>query len=324
MTNQHLTDQELAQLLKAKAAGFTLSTGEKQVMKCNLMEKIAGADVTKSAPKRYNPWIYKISFRGVVMPFLPILFAILLAGGVGTAALADNASPGDPLYAVDQWMEQVQQRWTNRAETKANLYARFADERLQELSELRNTDPSKLAERAREMWEKHHQEAVERVTKSIEQVTAVQNQFKEKLAAATDSEQKAVFQKIIDHLTEVQQRREERLTEVEDRTFPGLESLGQLRAQIQEMRQENQQEMQQVRERVREEFQGLRLGNGLGQGANSQTPGTSTSDVSSSDTSDSTLAGGTSGNDTPTNADTGNGAQSGNPSAGSDAGNSAR
>ena len=253
MTNQHLTDQEIGQLLKEKAAGIKLSSGEKQVLKYNLTERIALSDVTKPAEQGYRWWKYQLNLKGVTMPFLPILFAILLAGGFGTASLANSASPGDPLYSVDQWMERVQQRLTNKAEAKAGLYAKLSDERLKELEELRNTDPSQLPEKAKALWEEHQQEAIDRLAKSIEQVTAVQDQFKEKLAAANTPEQKAVFQKIIDHLGDVQQKREDRLTQVEDKTSPGLPNLG-IRQKMQEMREEHQQEMQNLRNRVREEL----------------------------------------------------------------------
>jgi len=257
MTRKQITDQGLAQLLKEKAAGFRLSGEEKQVMKYNLMEQIAISDVTKSTDQGYRWWKYQLSFKGVAMPFLPILFAILLAGGVGTAALADNAKPGDSLYGVDQWLERVQQRLTTKAEAKAELYAKLADERLQELEDLRNTDPSQLPEKAKALWEEHQQEAIDRLTKSIEQVVTVQDKFKEKLAATTDPDQKAVFQKIIDHLNDVQQKREDRLTKVEDRTFPGLPNL-ELRQKMQELRREHQQEMQQLRDQVKEELKGLK------------------------------------------------------------------
>lgn len=258
MTNQHLTDQEIAQLLKEKAAGFKLSAGEKQAMKYNLMERVAISDVTKSTEQGYRWWKYQLNFKGAAMPFLPILIALLLAGSAGTATLANTAKPGDPLYLVDQWMEQLQQRFTNRAEVKAKLYARFADERLKELEELRNTDPSELTDRAKALWEEHQQEAIERLTRSIEQVTTVQDKFKEKLAATTDLEQKAVFQKVIDHLSDVQQKREDKLTQVENRTFPGLPNL-ELRQKIQEVRKEHQQEMQELRNQVKEEFKELKL-----------------------------------------------------------------
>ena len=264
MNKFNLTDQELAQLLKEKAARFKLSAGEKQSMKYNLMEQIAISDVTKSTDQGYRWWKYQLNFKGVAMPFLPILFAILLAGGFGTATLANSASPGDPLYNVDQWMERVQQRLTNKVEAKAGLYAKLSEERLKELEELRNTDPSQLPEKAKALWEEHQQEAIERLTKSIEQVAAVQDKFEEKLAATTDVGQKPVFQKIVDHLDSVQQRREDKLTRVEDRTFPGLPNL-ELRQKMQELRQEHQQEMRGLREQISQEFKYLRTDRSLDQ-----------------------------------------------------------
>ena len=280
MTRKQITDQELAQLLKEKAAGFKLSGEEKQVMKYNLMEQIAISDVTKSTDQGYRWWKYQINFKGVAMPFLPILIAILLAGGAGTAALADAAKPGDALYPVDQWMERMQTKLAKSEDTRANLYARFNQERLAELEDLRNIDPSKLSEKAKELWMQHQEEATDRLARSIEQVTALQEKFQEKLSSAKDDAQKAVFQKIIDHLAQVRAKREDRLNAVDDKEFPGIGHMP-IQAKLKAWQELSKDERAEIREEIKQEFKDQQDGQndqGENESSSSQltTPGVTT------------------------------------------------
>jgi hypothetical protein len=278
MTRKQITDQELAQLLKEKAAGFKLSGEEKRAMKYNLMERVTISDVTKSIDQGYRWWKYQISFKGVAMPFLPILIAILLAGGAGTAVLADKAVPGDTLYPVDQWIEKAEVRLAASDTAKANLYAKFGEERLAELEQLSKTDPSKLSDAAKALWEKHHQEALDRVAQGIEQVTALQEKFQEKLKLAENDAQKKAFQKILDHLDQVKSRRDDRLDQLTQKTFPGVGPLP-VREELKAWRATAKEEVQKIRDEIKQEFkdrQDNQNNQGGSESSNSQpaTPGT--------------------------------------------------
>ena len=279
MNNHQPTDQELAQLLKEKAAGLKLSTGEKQALRYSLMEKIAIIDVTKSTSQGYRWWKYQLSFKGVTMPFLPILIAILLAGGAGTAALANNAKPGDALYPVDQWLERVQTKLAVSESTRAELYAKFSAERLQELEDIDSVDPTELSDAAKALWEEHQQEAIDRLGKSIEQVTALQEKFQEKLAAATNDSEKAAFQRVLDNLARVKARRDERLQQLSDQTFPGLGRLP-IIEELKKWQEIAKDEREQIREQIKNEFENQR------EQAKSHREGTKLNDDSTS-TSDS-------------------------------------
>ena len=285
MINPRITDQELAKMLKEKAVGFNLSAGEKQSMKYTLMEKIAISDVTKTTESGYKQWKYQLNLKGVTMPFLPILFAILLAGGFGTASLANSASPGDPLYGLDQWLERAQTRSARSDTTRANLIARFSEERLAELAELRSTDPSQLTEKAQELWEEHHQEALDRLAESIERVAALQEKFQEKLAEADSDAEKAAFQKVLDHLADVKERREERLAQLEGRTFPGVGPLL-LRNELKEWKEISKEEREQIREQIKEEFEDHRGWMGIGRSWMKLDDSTTTSSSSSDSSND--------------------------------------
>ena len=64
-----------------------------------------------------------------------ILAAVVLAMGVGfggVAIAADNAGPGDPLYGLDQAIEEVKLQLTSDDEAEAELRLKFAHERLEE------------------------------------------------------------------------------------------------------------------------------------------------------------------------------------------------
>lgn len=187
------------------------------------------------------------------MPFIPIMIAVVLALGGGTATLANSANPGDALYPVDQWMEQMQERFTTRIEAKARLYANLSDERLAELVKLRAKNSGKFDATAQQRWEEHHEAAIARLTTRVEQITALQEQFTAKLNATADAEQKAIFQDILDHFKVVQARREARLkaaAEAEITLPPGWE----LEKKMYEFRQERGQQLREMHQEMAEQF----------------------------------------------------------------------
>jgi len=159
------------------------------------------------------------------MPLVPIILAILIAGGAGTAVLADNAKPGDFLYGLDQAMENMQENWSMSQSNRARFLAGLSEERAQELLALRNVDPTQFTEMAQERWGEHQEDALERLAVSVEKVEAVQVKFQEKLVSAKTDEQEQVFQKIINHLDEVKVRRESRITKIEAKEYPGFQGL---------------------------------------------------------------------------------------------------
>ncbi|MBU1082931.1 hypothetical protein KKE14_00605, partial [Patescibacteria group bacterium] len=72
------TEQDIIDLLKQAKQSVLLTPEEKTNSKVKLMDA-----VTKSPEVRYKFWIYKINVRGVVMPIIPLIIAVLLAGGAG-------------------------------------------------------------------------------------------------------------------------------------------------------------------------------------------------------------------------------------------------
>lgn len=60
------------------------------------------------------------------------LLALLLALGGGTAWAAGQSLPGQPLYPLKRWSEELRLRWTSEAQARSTLLMRFADRRLEE------------------------------------------------------------------------------------------------------------------------------------------------------------------------------------------------
>ncbi|OGB74190.1 hypothetical protein A2V68_00195 [candidate division Kazan bacterium RBG_13_50_9] len=264
-------EQEIIRLLKAIKEGILLTPEERAILKVKLTDTISES-VTTQAQNRYKKQAYKLNIEGVTMPFVPIVIAILLAGGAGTAALADSSAPGQPLYGLDQAMERFQEKITSHAGAKAQLWARMSEERAQELLALRNMNPEQMAERAREMWEKHQEEAVDRLAQSIEKVGTLQDKFEEKLAAAENDSQKAAYQQVIDHLSQVIEKRETRLDEIESGEFPGVGNLP-IRQRLQEWKNASSEVRDQIHEMIQEEFGGELPGFGLKAGRQAQNAG---------------------------------------------------
>lgn len=253
---KQLTDKRIQELIREAGERFNLSANDKTALRFNLL------DVIKAGEYRNNKYqvSHIINQRRLTMPLIPIIIAAVLALGGGTAVLANTAAPGDALYGVDQWMEQVQERFTGDTEGKARLMARFSEERLAELEKIRQTDPAQLEAKLKARWEERHQEAINRLSESIAKVNEIQARFEEKLSTATEEAQKTAYQKVINHLEEIQTRRTERLESVESQPYSGTGAP--IRQRIQQWTQENKQEMEQIRNEIRNEF---------GEGAQTQT-----------------------------------------------------
>lgn len=69
------------------------------------------------------------------MMSLGIALVILLGLG-GTVAVADDARPGDLLFPIDRAAEETRLSLTSNVEAKADLRARFAEERVAEFEEI--------------------------------------------------------------------------------------------------------------------------------------------------------------------------------------------
>lgn len=171
------------------------------------------------------------------MPIVPLIIAVLLAGGAGTVALANDATPGSPLFGIDQAIERVQERFATNPEAKARLLARFSEERAAELAEIINMTPEQLEERAQQRWAERQQLALDHLSKSLERVNALRATFQEKLDAAENDDQKAAYEQVIKHLDEVAERREARIDEAEAREFPGTSNLP-IRERLRELRED--------------------------------------------------------------------------------------
>jgi hypothetical protein len=200
------------------------------------------------------------------MPFVPFIIAILLAGGVGTAALADSATPGSALYGLDQAMERIQERFTTRAEAKAQLWARFSEERAEELAVLRGMSLEEMTEKARERWEERHQRAIDHLAASLERTNALQEEFQEKLKSAENDDQRAAFERVLENLEDVAERREARIEEAEAHEFTGIGGLP-IREQVRVRREGMDPELRdEIHEQIEELGEDFLTGLGPGKG----------------------------------------------------------
>lgn len=187
------------------------------------------------------------------MPFISIILAVLIAGGIGTAAIADNAKPGDLLYGLDIAMEEMQENWSMTQSNRATFLTGLSEERAEELLALRNIDPTQLVEMAQERWRVHQEEALGRLAISVEKVEAAQVMIQGNLASAETDEQEEVLQEIIDNLDEAKVRREGRITEIEEKEYPGFENL-MVKTRLRSQEIISLETRQQIRNMIQEKF----------------------------------------------------------------------
>ncbi len=87
---------------------------------------------------------------------LPVaVVLILLAGGSGTVVAASNSLPDSPLYQVKLATESVQMAFTFSEQSKAELYARFVDYRVEEIVKMAEDGNTQQVEQATERMNGH-------------------------------------------------------------------------------------------------------------------------------------------------------------------------
>ena len=203
-----------------------LTSEEKQILWSTVKTRISGETVTSLDKIRYKQWIYQFNYKGVFMGIIPWIIAGVMAFGGSTAVLADSANPGDPLFTVDQKMEQFQERfmlWNDNI--KLRFHARISNERLVELKELQKVSPEELPIKAKELWEKHQVEAVERLERHVEKVHELQVHFEERLDEAESEVVKERIQRKIDRVNIIEEKRTENLSKLSEKEFPGVEMI---------------------------------------------------------------------------------------------------
>jgi hypothetical protein len=81
----------------------------------------------------------KFLYKRVSLTFGTVALILFFSS---TCVYADHTKPGDKLYFLDQFQEQVGLRLSRTAAEKAKLKSKIINERLQEISEFKNNDPS--------------------------------------------------------------------------------------------------------------------------------------------------------------------------------------
>ena len=97
------------------------------------------------AHKARNPFRWQLSWMAPVA----IVIVLLLAGG-GTVVAANSSLPDSPLYRVKLATEAVQLAFASSDMAKAELYARFADERVQEIVKMADKGNTQQVEKVTE------------------------------------------------------------------------------------------------------------------------------------------------------------------------------
>ena len=99
-----------------------------------------------------------------------IVLGVVATASVGTAAAASSAVPGQPLYRIKEFTEEVR-LWMERSdEAKVGIYTRFIKERADELKELAETGRSHRSVIALERLEDQITEANALIDKNTERL----------------------------------------------------------------------------------------------------------------------------------------------------------
>lgn len=122
--------KEIKALLKLVGSGDELSMAELQ----NIRQKVLLSTRTETMSEVYR-YSWTERKEQIMRYVISVLVGLSLFGG--TAFASNSAKPGDLLYPVKRVKEKVQLSVAVSEQSKASLQAKFAEERLEELSELK-------------------------------------------------------------------------------------------------------------------------------------------------------------------------------------------
>ena len=110
----------------------------------------AGIEFQKAISKMPSKQ-FKIAFRWQLRWAIPVaVLLVLFSGGAGTVMAATNSLPDSPLYGIKLATEQVQLAFTPSAQGKAELYAKFVNNRVEEIDKMAERGKSDQVERVTE------------------------------------------------------------------------------------------------------------------------------------------------------------------------------
>lgn len=128
------------QKLKKQARSFHLSLSEKELMQNNISAFMKNNpvrkrnDVRQVSHKTEPSSVFSFLHRKYMFASIASIILVLLSGGVSYAA--ESSTPGQPLYAVKQFNEEVKLAVTLSPEKKAEWNARRVERRLEEATNL--------------------------------------------------------------------------------------------------------------------------------------------------------------------------------------------
>ena len=107
------------------------------------------------------------------MPLIPLIIALIIATGTGTAVSANLSKPGDTLYGLDQFMENIQENMPMSQSNRVNFLSRLNKERAKELADLQAINIETLNQEDQARLEGYQEDAIDRLAASIEKLEAV-------------------------------------------------------------------------------------------------------------------------------------------------------
>ena len=140
-------------------------------------------EVTSHADPRFHRWVPNLwNRRSAMSVIVSLLLALVLIGGGGATYASSNSLPGELLYPVKRASEQARLMVTTGEVSRGQLRLAFADERLEEATELAQKDPARLSE-ALGGYNEEMDEALTILAPQIQGDPALAQSFRECLTA---------------------------------------------------------------------------------------------------------------------------------------------
>ena len=188
---------KIIKIYKATANGEGLAVWRQKELKTKMLNYLA--DPNALPPEVERPSFWLIQKPVFVYAGLFSIFILLLSGGVVSAS--QSALPGEALYPVKRLVENVELKLSASEESRAEVHAKQASRRLNEIAQLRSQQEQAVVPEIKERVINSERQAEVETQDQLERALNILNDVSVKLESRGNVQAAATMQGIIEKLT---------------------------------------------------------------------------------------------------------------------------
>lgn len=183
--------------LKVLSVNDKLNPLRQEILKGQLMSHLSGTSTADIKTEKRFLWVSKRFTSAYAV--LSVFVILLLTSG--TVLASQGSLPGDALYPVKRLTEKVELQLAPTKKVKAEVQAKHATERVNELTELQVKVDAEVKTEQKSDTEKHHEEAKVEAVTELETALNTLNEVQNKLESKGNIQAATSLQTVMEKLT---------------------------------------------------------------------------------------------------------------------------